>query len=362
MHTLHVDLGDRSYPVYIGRDLLADSQLLSAHVSGSQVVVVSNETVAPIYLERVRRALGPRKLLTEIILPDGEQYKTLASLGDIFDKVLAAGHNRTTTFVALGGGVVGDITGFAAACYQRGVNFIQIPTTLLAQVDSSVGGKTAVNHPLGKNMIGAFHQPRAVLIDTDTLQTLPARELAAGLAEVIKYGLICDEPFYRWLQHQMPKLIGRDEAALAEAIERSCGNKAQVVSADEREGGIRAILNLGHTFGHAIETAQGYGNWLHGEAVAVGMLLAAELSARRGMITGREVASLRHLLLAVGLPVEPPAELAADTFLELMGRDKKVVDGRLRLVLLEAIGRACIVDDADERELVALLEKRPAEV
>ncbi|MEE4143864.1 MAG: 3-dehydroquinate synthase [Halieaceae bacterium] len=356
MHTLHVDLGERSYPVYIGRDLLADAQLLAGHISGSQVVIVSNATVAPLYMDRVRAALGTAAQVTEVILPDGEQYKTLATLGDIFDQVLAAGHNRSTTFVALGGGVVGDITGFAAACYQRGVSFVQIPTTLLAQVDSSVGGKTAVNHPLGKNMIGAFHQPVAVLIDTNTLQTLPPRELAAGLAEVIKYGLICDEPFYRWLQQHMHRLLAREEAALAEAIERSCANKAEVVSADEREGGVRAILNLGHTFGHAIETAQGYGQWLHGEAVAVGMLLALELSARRGMVPAAEVAGLRELLLTAGLPVAAPADMRAADFLELMARDKKVVNGRIRLVLLEAIGSACIVDDADERELVELLE------
>jgi 3-dehydroquinate synthase len=356
MHTLHVELGERSYPVYIGRGLLTDPQLLAGHIAGSQVVIVSNETVAPLYMERVRAALQPGLQVTEVVLPDGEQYKTLATLGEIFDQVMAAGHNRSTTMVALGGGVVGDITGFAAACYQRGVDFLQLPTTLLAQVDSSVGGKTAVNHPLGKNMIGAFYQPRAVLIDTNTLQTLPAREFAAGLAEVIKYGLICDEPFYRWLQQHMSKLIAREEAALAEAIERSCSNKAQVVSADEREGGIRAILNLGHTFGHAIETAQGYGLWLHGEAVAVGMMLALELSARRGFIPAEEVAGLRSLLLASGLPVVPPADMAPGVFLELMARDKKVVNGRLRLVLLEAIGRACIVDDIPERELIELLE------
>ena len=284
----------------------------------------------------------------------------MATLGEIFDQVMADGHNRTTTFIALGGGVVGDMAGFAAACYQRGVDFIQIPTTLLAQVDSSVGGKTAVNHPMGKNMIGAFHQPRAVLIDTNTLHTLPERELAAGLAEVIKYGLICDEPFYRWLQQNMPKLLAREEAALAEAVERSCSNKAQVVSADERESGIRAILNLGHTFGHAIETAQGYGQWLHGEAVAVGMLLALDLSVRRSPIPASEVADLRALLLATGLPVAPPADMTAAVFLELMARDKKVVDGRLRLVLLEAMGAACVVDNVEERELVELLDSHLA--
>lgn len=355
MHTLHVDLGERSYPVYIGRDLLADSDLMAQHIGGTQVVMVSNDTVGPLYLDRVRAALGERSLVTEVILPDGEQYKTLDTLSDIFDQVLARGHNRTTTFVAVGGGVVGDITGFAAACYQRGVDFIQVPTTLLAQVDSSVGGKTAVNHPLGKNMIGAFYQPRAVLIDTNTLQTLPRRELCAGLAEVVKYGLICDEPFYRWLQEQMPRLLAREEASLAEAIERSCSNKARVVAADEREGGIRAILNLGHTFGHAIETAQGYGEWLHGEAVAAGMVLAAELSASRGWIPDGEVVALRELLAGIDLPVVPPADMSQRQFLELMARDKKVLDGRLRLVLLSAIGEACIVDDVTESELEALL-------
>jgi 3-dehydroquinate synthase len=356
MHTLHVELGERSYPVYIGRDLLADSQLLARHIAGSQVVIVSNETVAPLYVEKVRALLGQRKLITEVVVPDGEQYKTLDTLSNIFDRVMAENHNRTTTFIAVGGGVVGDITGFAAACYQRGVDFIQVPTTLLAQVDSSVGGKTAVNHPLGKNMIGAFYQPRAVLIDTNTLQTLPARELSAGLAEVLKYGLICDEPFYRWLQEQMPRLLAREEAALAEAIERSCTSKALVVAADEREGGIRAILNFGHTFGHAIETAQGYGQWLHGEAVATGMLLALELSARRGWITAREVDDFRELLLGMHLPVQAPDDMTAQAFLDLMARDKKVVDGRLRLILLKAIGDARIIDDVSKSELVDLLQ------
>lgn len=356
MHTLHVDLGERGYPVYIGRDLLTDPNLLAQHVVGSQVVVVSNETVAPLYVERVRSALGARQLITEVVLPDGEQHKTLETLSEIFDRVLADKHNRSTTFVAVGGGVVGDITGFAAACYQRGVNFIQVPTTLLAQVDSSVGGKTAVNHPLGKNMIGAFHQPGAVLIDINTLQTLPARELSAGLAEVVKYGLISDPPFYRWLQEHMPRLLAREEAALAEAIERSCSIKALVVAADEREGGIRAILNLGHTFGHAIETGQGYGQWLHGEAVATGMLLALEMSARRGWVAGSEVEDFRELLLGMHLPVHTPADMDAEAFLALMSRDKKVIDGRLRLVLLRDIGAACIVDDVTEQELRDLLQ------
>ena len=234
MHTLHVDLGERTYPIYIGRDLLSDDSLLSQHVSGSQVVIISNETVAPLYVEKVRAALGSRDLVTEIVLPDGEQYKTLETLSHIFDRVMEHRHNRGTTFIAVGGGVVGDVAGFAAASYQRGVNFLQVPTTLLSQVDSSVGGKTAVNHPLGKNMIGAFYQPQAVLIDINTLHTLPARELSAGLAEVVKYGLISDEPFYRWLQDNMPRLLAREEAALAEAIERSCANKAEVVAADRK--------------------------------------------------------------------------------------------------------------------------------
>jgi 3-dehydroquinate synthase len=356
MHTLHVDLGERSYPVYIGRGLLSDDQLLGQHVRGSQVVIVSNETVAPLYVDRVRAALGERPLVTDVVLRDGEQYKTMETLETIFDRVMADRHNRTTTFVAVGGGVVGDITGFAAACYQRGVNFIQVPTTLLAQVDSSVGGKTAVNHPLGKNMIGAFHQPRAVLIDIDTLHSLPVRELSAGLAEVVKYGLIRDEPFYRWLQQHMPNLLAREDSALAEVIERSCAIKAEVVAEDEREGGIRAILNLGHTFGHAIETGQGYGEWLHGEAVAVGMVLALELSARRGWIEAAEVEDLRELLRSMHLPVGIPDDMDAGSFLTHMSRDKKVRDGRIRLVLLRAIGEACIVDDAGEQELRELLE------
>lgn len=357
MQTLHVDLGERGYPVYIGRDLLADTSLLAQHIAGSQVVIVTNETVAPLYLEPVKAALGPRQLVTEVILPDGEQYKTLETLTTIFDKVMADKHDRTTTFVAVGGGVVGDITGFAAACYQRGVSFIQVPTTLLAQVDSSVGGKTAVNHPLGKNMIGAFYQPKAVLVDINTLQTLPSRELSAGLSEVIKYGLISDEPFYRWLQQHMSRLLAKEEAALAEAIERSCSIKARVVAADEREGGIRAILNLGHTFGHAIETGQGYGRWLHGEAVATGMLLALELSAGRGWIAASEVDDYRTLLLRTELPVHIPDDMEAEAFLSLMSRDKKVIDGRLRLVLVNGIGHACIVDDATEHELRDVLQR-----
>ncbi|MBA6413950.1 3-dehydroquinate synthase [Parahaliea sp. F7430] len=355
MHTLRVDLGERSYPIYIGRDLFATPELLAEQIQGSQVVLVSNEVVAPLYADKVRAALGERKLLSEVVLPDGEQHKTMAMMERIIDRAMADGHSRNTTFVALGGGVVGDMTGFAAACYQRGVDFVQLPTTLLAQVDSSVGGKTGVNHPLGKNMIGAFHQPRAVLIDTDTLQTLPTREFAAGLAEVLKYGLICDAQFYRWLVVNMPRLLARDEAALAEAIERSCASKAAVVAADEREGGVRAILNLGHTFGHAIENHQGYGQWLHGEAVAAGMVMAARMSAARGWLSEEEVQGLVDLQRSMELPVEPPPEMSLADFQTLMARDKKVIDGRLRLVLLREIGSAVIVDDASEDELQKLI-------
>ena len=356
MHTLHVDLGQRSYPVYIGRDLLSDPTLLARHLSGKQVAIVSNETVAPLYVDRVRAALPDAIKFTDIVLPDGEQYKNLDELATIFDRLMADGHNRSTTLIAVGGGVVGDMTGFAAACYQRGVGFIQVPTTLLSQVDSSVGGKTGVNHPLGKNMIGAFYQPGAVLIDTNTLHSLPDRELAAGLAEVIKYGLICDEPFYRWLQEHIPQLQAREEGPLAEAIERSCANKAQVVAADERESGMRAILNLGHTFGHAIETAQGYGQWLHGEAVAAGMVLALRLSANLGHIAAAEVDTLIGLLHRLRLPTEPPRDMGADDFLALMQRDKKVIDGRLRLVLLDAIGAAVVSDSVAEADIRALFD------
>ncbi len=354
-HTLQVDLGERSYPIYIGRELLSDSELVRRHLAGRQVLLVSNTTVAPLYAERVVAALGPECSVSRVIFPDGEQYKTLETLGAVFDQALSDGHNRGTTVVALGGGVVGDMAGFAAACYQRGVDFIQIPTTLLSQVDSSVGGKTGVNHPLGKNMIGAFYQPRAVLIDIATLDTLAPREFAAGLAEVIKYGLICDTDFYQWLLANIDRLLARDGAALAEAIERSCANKAAVVAEDEREGGIRAILNLGHTFGHAIETHQGYGNWLHGEAVAAGMVMAARLSAQRGWLATDEVEGLIDLLVQAGLPVAPPPEMGLAEFMGLMLRDKKVVGGQLRLVLLAEIGRAIIVDDATENELAELL-------
>ena len=355
MQTLTVDLGERSYPIFVGRKLLDDGERLRQFISGRQVCVVTNETVAPLYLERLRAQLTGLQVDT-VILPDGESYKTLRQLDAIYDTLLGARHNRTTTLLALGGGVVGDMTGFAAACYQRGVNFIQIPTTLLSQVDSSVGGKTGVNHPLGKNMIGAFYQPRAVFIDLDTLQTLPERELSAGLAEVIKYGLIADAGFLAWQEAHIDALLARDPAVLSEAIVRSCAIKARIVAGDERESGARALLNLGHTFGHAIETAQGYGNWLHGEAVAAGMVLAAALSAQQGWLSDADVARVRALLVRARLPVAPPADMPVDQFLALMAVDKKVLDGRLRLILLSRLGGATIVDAVPESSIHQLFE------
>jgi 3-dehydroquinate synthase len=355
MKTLHVELGDRRYPIYIGPGLLARPEWLIPCIPGRQALVVSNTTVAPLYLDPVRAALeGLRQEV--VILPDGEQYKTLDTLSEIFTALLNQRFDRHCTIIALGGGVIGDMAGFAAACYQRGVHFIQIPTTLLAQVDSSVGGKTAVNHPLGKNMIGAFYQPLCVLADTDTLATLPDRELSAGLAEVIKYGLIRDRPFLEWLEANLEALMARDAAALSEAIERSCRNKAEIVAADERETGERALLNLGHTFGHAIETGVGYGEWLHGEAVATGMVMAADLSARLGWLNRQQVERVRRLLERARLPVQPPSQLTPDDFLRLMAVDKKVKDGRLRLILLRDLGQSVIADDVDPGLLRETLE------
>mgnify|MGYP006271141063 CR=1 FL=1 len=352
---LEVDLGTRSYPILIGTGLISTPDCYAPYVRGRQVLVVSNDTVAPLYLAAVERALTSLDC-HKVILPDGERYKDLDTLNRIFDALLAERLARDVTLVALGGGVVGDMAGFAAACYQRGVDFIQVPTTLLAQVDSSVGGKTGVNHALGKNMIGAFHQPRAVVADTDTLSTLPDRELAAGLAEVVKYGLIRDAAFFDWLEANRERLLARSADALAEAIERSCRNKAEVVAADEREAGQRALLNLGHTFGHAIEAGLGYGEWLHGEAVAAGMVLAAELSARLGWLAAADVARTRELLAGFGLPVDAPAALSAERWLGLMAVDKKVQAGRLRLVLLRRIGEAVVTADFDPAALRALLE------
>ena len=346
---LSVELGERSYPIFIGEGLLG-TQDLSAFVSGAQVMIVTNETVAPLYLERAK-ACFPGKRVDTVVLPDGEKFKDWQTLNSIFDGLLEHRHTRKTTLVALGGGVVGDMAGFAAACYQRGVPFIQIPTTLLSQVDSSVGGKTGINHPLGKNMVGAFHQPQAVLIDTASLQTLPAREVSAGLAEVIKYGLIRDQGFLGWLEERMDALVSLDPEALAEAIFRSCACKAEIVALDEREGGLRAILNLGHTFGHAIETYAGYGNWLHGEAVGTGMLMAAELSALEGMISRDDCDRINRLILRAGLPDKPPVAMTADDFMGLMAVDKKNVDGLLRLVLLRSVGDAVVTAEASPENL-----------
>jgi len=354
MKELQVALGERSYPIYIGAGLLDQPELLTRHIKGKQVLIVTNETIAPLYLERVKSSLADYQCAAAV-LPDGESFKNLAVLNQIFDTLLEEKHNRTTTLVALGGGVIGDMTGFAAACYQRGVNFVQIPTTLLAQVDSSVGGKTAVNHKLGKNMIGAFYQPQAVIIDTETLKTLPEREVQAGFAEVIKYGLICDPDFYQWLRSHYQAVLNLETEAVSYAVERSCANKAKVVAEDEREGGIRAILNLGHTFGHAIETWQGYSELLHGEAVAIGMVMALDLSARLGWISGTAAQEGKQLIADSGLPLTPPNGMSAEDFKQLMAVDKKVLDGNLRLVLLEQIGSACVTQDFDMSCLEATL-------
>ena len=360
MHSLNVSLNDRAYPIYIGGGLLNRVDLILRHLTSPRVAIVSNSTIAPLYLATLAeplRAAGVK--LTEIILADGEQHKNWETLNIIFDALLAERCDRSTTIIALGGGVIGDLAGFAASCYQRGVPLIQVPTTLLAQVDSSVGGKTGINHPRGKNMIGAFWQPRLVLADTDTLKTLPERELAAGLAEVIKYGLIRDLPFLDWLEANLDRLLARDAAALAHAVERSCANKAEVVIADEletaTEGG-RALLNLGHTFGHAIETGLGYGVWLHGEAVGAGMRMAAELSRRLGWLSAADVTRVCSLLRRAGLPVQG-APLGAQRYLDLMGHDKKVVAGRLRLVLLKRLGEAVTWDSATTADISAAIEE-----
>jgi len=354
MRTLNVDLGARSYPIHIGSGLLADGDLYRPHLRSSQVMIVTNETVAPLYLEPVRQALDGLQV-REVILPDGEVYKTLEVWNRIFDVLLAERFARDCTLIALGGGVIGDMTGFAAACYQRGVDFIQVPTTLLAQVDSSVGGKTGLNHPAGKNMIGAFHQPRAVIADTDTLVTLPQRELSAGMAEVLKYGFIRDAAFLDWLECHMTELMSRDPEALAHAIWRSCEVKAQIVAEDEFESGSRALLNLGHTFGHAIEAGVGYGEWLHGEAVGAGICLAAVLSARLGWLTEAELERTRRLIAGAGLPTGRPVELSPERMLELMAVDKKVLAGQLRLVLLRQLGEAVVTSEFDRDELNHIL-------
>ena len=344
MISLKVNLGERSYPICIGNGLLDRHELLTQHIPGNSALVVTNDVVAPLYLARVEAALEGFKFYT-LVLPDGEEHKNLEKLNLIYDCLLSNRLDRNTTLIALGGGVIGDITGFAAASYQRGVHLIQIPTTLLSQVDSSVGGKTAVNHPMGKNMIGAFYQPQTVIADTETLSTLDDRQLSAGIAEVIKYGLIRDLPFLEWLEKNMDKLLARDNAALSYIIERSCQNKAEVVAADERESGQRALLNLGHTFGHAIETGMGYGKWLHGEAVASGMVMAARMSEKLGWISMHDVDRVINLIESAQLPITAPREMDIKRFLALMSVDKKVSDGVLKLILFKQIGHAIVSSD-----------------
>lgn len=356
MREVIVELGERSYPVLIGSGLIAAGPLRRFVEPGRQVMVVSNSTVAALYLQRVLQAL-PMPGARTIILPDGESHKTLREFNDIISALLDAGFGRDALIIALGGGVVGDVSGFAAACYQRGVDFLQLPTTLLAQVDSAVGGKTAVNHERGKNMIGAFHQPCAVLADTDTLATLPDRELSAGLAEVIKYGLIREPEFFGWIERNLPALLARDAEALGHAIETSCRVKSAVVAADERESGLRAILNFGHTFGHAIETALQYRDWLHGEAVAAGMLMASDLSVRLGLLAPDVTGRMEAVLRAARLPVRAPAGVSASQLRDLMSVDKKSKAGRLRLVLLRDVGRAELFDNIEESPLLAAMER-----
>jgi 3-dehydroquinate synthase len=355
MKTLQVDLAERSYPIFIGNDLYNRADLWGKHIKSKQVLIVTNTTIAPLYLEPLVSALCAYQVAS-VILPDGEQFKTLESVNSIFEQLLRLQFGRNATLIALGGGVIGDMGGFAAACYQRGIAFIQIPTTLLAQVDSSVGGKTGVNHALGKNMIGAFYQPQCVVADTSVLQTLDDRQLSAGLAEVIKYGLIRDLAFFEWLEANLPALLQRDPDALAFAIERSCLNKAQVVSEDEFESGIRATLNLGHTFGHAIETGVGYGEYLHGEAVAIGTCQAADLSRAKGWLTDADVARIETILIRAKLPTTPPKTLDAGQFLTLMAVDKKNVDGGIRLILLRKIGEAALPLAVEQTLLAQTLE------
>jgi shikimate kinase/3-dehydroquinate synthase len=356
MQTLNVGLAERSYPIHIGSGLLSRIELLLPHIPQKRTVIVSNTTVAPLYLEQLTEGLRSGGVeVQSIILPDGEQYKSGESLNTIYDALLSARSERGTPLIALGGGVIGDITGYAAATYLRGVPFIQIPTTLLSQVDSSVGGKTGINHPLGKNMIGAFYQPRVVLADTTTLDTLPDKELRAGIAEVVKYGLIRDLPFLEWLEANIDKLLARDTAALQYAIARSCQNKAEVVGIDERESGERALLNLGHTFGHAIENGMGYGVWLHGEGVAAGTVMAADLSQRLGWLSEQDVVRVRKFFERAGLPVISP-RLGVDKYMQMMGLDKKVAGGKIRFVLLKSLGHAVMTGEVPQALLEQTLE------
>ncbi len=356
MESLQVELGSRSYPIYIGEGLLGQMRLLKKHIASTQILIVTNETIAPLYLDDLTLQLTPEFDVQTSILPDGEVYKTLGYLNHIFDSLLETRCNRQVTLIALGGGVIGDMTGFAAASYQRGVNFIQIPTTLLSQVDSSVGGKTGVNHRLGKNMIGAFYQPQCVLIDTSVLTTLPARELSAGLAEVIKYGAICSIEFFEWLEKNMDKLLSKDVHALTHAIKTSCGMKADVVAQDEKESGVRATLNFGHTFGHAIETHMGYGEWLHGEAVSVGMCMAADMSNKMGWITDADSARVIRLCEKANLPTKKPAGMSSSDFIKHMKVDKKNTSESIRLILLNKLGKAVIHDCLDDVQITRVID------
>jgi len=355
MTTLNVDLGERSYPIYIDDSIVANTDLYKQHITGKKVLIVTDDNVAPIYLSSLLEALGSYDC-KHLTLPAGEAQKHLATVSKIYDSLMENRFDRNCTVIALGGGVIGDIAGFAAASYQRGVAFVQVPTTLLAQVDSSVGGKTGVNHPLGKNMIGAFHQPACVIADTGTLKTLPERELRAGLAEVIKYGLINDKPFFDWIDQHLQQLLALDNSKLTEAVERCCANKAKIVAADERESGLRALLNLGHTFGHAIETAQGYGNWLHGEAIAAGMCLAARFSYDLRLITDTDRDRTIAAFEKAGLPVTPPADMSAEQCLTLMSNDKKVRDSNLTLVLMRGIGESFLSNNFDQQQLRRTLD------
>ena len=351
MNSLNVELGERSYPILIGSNLFKDQKLIAPFLTKSRVVVVTNSVVGPLYLEKVKSFLGSH-YHSSIILPDGEKHKTLESVELIYDHLLRGKYDRKTILVALGGGVVGDICGFAAATFQRGIRFVQIPTTLLALVDSSVGGKTGVNHSLGKNMIGSFHQPQCVVADMTVLETLSEREVKAGLAEVIKYGLIGNEEFFDWLSKHSKELLGLNYEYLSETVHICCEAKANIVSADEKESGARALLNLGHTFGHAIETASGYGKFLHGEAVAIGMVMAADLSKRLGSLGSTEARKIRQVLeIDFGFSVIPPDEITANRYLELMSSDKKVEEGKIRFILLKAIGAAFIEHQVNEEIL-----------
>ncbi|GAA0822912.1 3-dehydroquinate synthase [Colwellia asteriadis] len=354
MTTLNLELGERSYPIFIESGLLQQTSKLPSYIGGKRVCIVTNDVVAPLYLEQLKAKLTDF-IVDDVVLPDGEAYKNLASFEVIMASLLKNEHGRDTTLIALGGGVIGDITGFAAACYQRGINFIQIPTTLLSQVDSSVGGKTAVNHPLGKNMIGAFYQPKAVFIDIDSLTTLPVREFNAGMAEVIKYGILGDQRFFIWLENNIEAIKSGRSDILAQMIETCCQCKADIVAKDETESGLRALLNLGHTFGHAIEAEQGYGNWLHGEAVATGMVLAAKLAVAMNLLEESEYRRIELLISAFDLPIKAPSNMGFNEFIQHMRRDKKNIAGTLRFIVPTAIGKSEIRDDVSQDLLQQIL-------